>query len=329
MARLLIVLLIFTFSVFSANAYTVMPAEKSSKITGYTRAVKSMNITAETAGRLVAVNYNMGDVVGEKTFAIIDPTFTKYSIRSVQTSIKKLSATIKRLENNITYQKKEFSRIESLYLSEVETESRRDGAKQSLDQSELSLAELMQDKAGLEVTLSELREKLDRQYIKIPTGWSTTSKPLEIGELVNVGQPIATAGDFRQLIVPVFVDNHQLKSLQSNKSIDVTIDGKAYEAVLNRINPAFDERTRKREVELLIDMTGIGGMYVEIPVKILADGFMVHEKTLISRYANPKVRIKQTGQSVRVNVLGKDGEMVLIGATPELKIGVELEAVTE
>ncbi len=213
-----------------------------------------------------------------------------------------------------------------MYLSEAESESRLDGAKHTLDQSELSLAELMQDKAALEVSLAELLERLNRQYIKVPVGWSITSKPLETGELINVGQPIATAGDFRQLIVPVFADNEQLKSLQSKADVDIFLNGKPHKAVVSRVNPAFDERTRKREVELLINTGGIGGMFVEIPVKAYTDGFMVHQDTITNRYANPKVRIKQTGKSVKVNVLGKDGEMVLIGSTPELQIGMELEA---
>jgi len=325
--KLSLIIIICSFINIVSYAHAVLPAEKTSRITGFTRAIKTMTITAESSGRLTQVNYGMGDVAGEKIFAVIDPVFTKFNIQSIQASINKLDASIKRLENNIAYQKKEFDRVETLYLSEVETESRRDGARQALDQAEFSLAEMVESKAALEVSLAEANEVLRRLYVKAPAGWMITSKPLEQGELVSAGQPIATAGDFRKLVVPVFADNDQLEYLQKKDYVELTLDGKAVKAKLNRVNPAFDEKTRKRELEILIDQQGIGGMFVEIPVMVKGDGFMVHESTVSSRYANPKVKIKSSGKEVRVNILGKNGDMVLIAGTPELVVGMELEAV--
>lgn len=317
-------LIILLFSV-SVHAYSVMSAEKMSVINGYTRAESTITVTAETSGRLVKVSLGMGDTSDGSVFAVIDPVFTVYSIKSVEASIKKTDAAIARMENNIAYLTKEYGRVESLYLSEVETESRRDSAKQQLDQSEMSLEELRADREALIVSRDELNEKLRRQYIKVPAGWRITSKPLEAGELVSAGQTIASAGDFRRLTVPVFADNDQLRFLQQSDTVDVTVDGRPAKAVISRINPSFDERTRKRELELLLDFPGIGGMNVEIPVKVPAGGLMVHEDTIVSRYANPKVRTK-AGQEVYVNILGRNGDMVIIADNPALNPGTELEA---
>lgn len=326
MSRLILLFIILLFC-FSSYAYTVMPAQKSLVITGYTRAVKTMTVTAETAGRLTEVRLGMGDVSDGGVFAVIDPVFTKYSIDSVDASIKKLDASIAKLENNIEYLKKEYGRVETLFMSEVETESRRDAAKQSLDQAELSLTGLKADRDALSVNKAELTEKLKRQYVKVPAGWRITSKPMEAGELVAAGQSIATAGDFRRLILPVFADNDEVKYLKSKDKFDLTVDGRPAKGFISRMNPAFDERTRKRELEITLDAEGIGGMTVEIPVTVPADGFMIHESTLNSRYANPKVTVKSSGKEVSVNVLGRSGDMVMIAATPELQPGMELEAV--
>lgn len=320
----LLTLIVFLISL-NSFAYTVMPAKKHSQITGYTRAANTMTITAETSGRLTKVNLAMGDISDGGVFAVIDPTFTNFSIKSIKTSIKKLDASIKRLENSRDYLKKEFSRVESLYLSEVETESRRDGAKNSFDQAELTLAELQADRESLKVSLAELIERNRRNYIRIPSGWQVTTKPLEVGELVNPGQTIAKAGDYRSLIVPLFVDNEQLNFLKSKPECLVTVDGKPAKATVKRVNPAFDERTRKRQIELSVDMFGVGGLLVQVPMITDAEGLMVDKRAVNERYANP--RVVSNGREIKVTIIGRDGDMVLIAPNEKLQAGMELEAV--
>jgi hypothetical protein len=286
-----------------------------------------MSVTAETSGRLSDVRLAMGDVSDGSVFAVIDPTFTKYDIQSVTNSIKKIDASVERLENNIAYLKKEFGRTESLYLSEVETESRRDAARQSLDQAEMSRDELLVEKESLGIQLSQLNEVLRRQYLKVPAGWTVTTKPLEKGELISAGALIAKAGDFRKLIVPVFVDNAQMDYLVKSGGIDVTVAGVKHKARVNRVSPAFDETTRKRPAELIIDMSGVGGLTVEIPVETDAEGLMVHKDAVNERYAN--ARVVSNGQEIKVSISGRDGDMVILAPNEKLKAGMELEAVNK
>lgn len=321
---LLPILLLITFNSF---AYTLKPAVKHETITGYTRAVSTMSVTAETSGRLSDVNLAMGDVSDGKVFAVIDPTFTRYDIQSVSNSIKKLEASLKRLDNNIAYLKKEYDRVESLYLSEVETESRRDAARQSLDQAELSREEVLAEKASLQTSLAQLNEVLRRQYIRIPAGWTVTSKPMEKGELVAAGSLIAKAGDYRKLIVPIYVDNAEMKSLTSSADIEVTVDGVKHKAELHRVSPAFDESTRKRQAEIIIDMKGVGGLTVQIPVSVDVEGLMVDKNAVNERYANP--RVISNGREIKVSIIGRDGDMVILAPNKELKAGMELEAVNK
>jgi len=308
-------------------AFSVMPAEKTSTLTGYTRPVSTLTITAETGGRLTEVNLGMGDTSDGGVFAVVDPVFTKFSIKSVETSIAQAETAISRLENRTAYLKKEYDRVESLFLSEVETESRRDTVKQNLDQAVFALQEARLNKDSLEINLAQLREKLRRQYIKVPAGWHITSKPMEKGEMVAAGQPIAQAGDFRTLIVPLFVDSEQLSYLRSNETVRVLLEGAEVQAELNRVNPGFDERTRKREIELkLTGVRPLGGMAVQIPVVVPSEGFMVHKSAISSRYANPKVRLAGSGKEISVDILGKNGDMVIISASG-LQVGDELQAV--
>jgi len=304
-----------------------MPAKKHAVITGYTRAVSTMSVTAETSGRLSEVKLAMGDISDGSVFAVIDPTFTKYDIQSVINSIRKIDASVKKLDNNIAYLKKDFDRTESLYLSEVETESRRDAARQSLDQAVMNRDELLVERESLTIKLSRLNEVLRRQYLKVPAGWTITTKPLEKGELVSAGALISEAGDFRKLIVPVFVDNAQMDYLVKSKEIDVTVAGVNHKARVHRVSPAFDEATRKRPAELIIDMSGVGGLTVEIPVETDVEGLMVHQDAVNERYAN--ARVVANGQEIKVSISGRDGDMVILAPNEKLKAGMELEAVNK
>jgi len=306
-----------------------MPAEKINVIKGYTRAANSMTVTAEVAGRIKEINADMGHVSKGGVFAVIDPVFTELSIKSLKASLGKVEASKARIAESVAYYQKEYNRVEELYKSEVETESRRDAALHALAQAELSLGELDAEKKSILAQLSELKEKLSRHFIHVPKGWSITDKPLEVGELVGVGQPITTAGDFSSMIVPVYLDNEEMRYLADQKSFIIMLEGEEKQAELVRVNPAFDERTRKRQAEIKIEMKGIGGLLVEIPVKLRSDGLMISEKTLINRYSNPRVKIKSTGEEVRVSILSRDKGMVTIAATPELKVGMELEVAAE
>ncbi|ADD69497.1 hypothetical protein Dacet_2743 [Denitrovibrio acetiphilus DSM 12809] len=317
--------IIALFFSFNSYSFTLLPAKKHSVITGYTRAIKTMTVTAETSGRLTQVNLDMGETSDGSVFAVIDPVFTKFSIDSVENSIGKIDASVRKLENSIEYLKKEFTRVDSLYASQAESESRLDSARQSLDQAVLSREELLIEKRSLEINLAELREKLRRQYIRVPAGWQITSKPLEEGELVNAGDVIATAGDFRELIVPVFVDNAQIDYLTSRNEFDIIVDGAEQKGNVTKINPAFDETTRKRQAEIGIKMQGVGGLLVEIPVVTNVSGYMVDKRAVNERYAN--ARIFSGEEEIHVQIVGRDGDMVILAPSEKLHVGMELRAV--
>jgi multidrug resistance efflux pump len=326
MSRMFLTLLIFISINFTSFAYEIMPAEKEVQISGFTRADKSMTISAEAAGRVLAINYDMGDAVSGDVFAVIDPTFTEYAIEAVNSSLAKLDTNINQLENRIAYLKKEYERVQELFLSEVETESRRDAAKQAMDQAEFEMASVEQERVSLLISLAELKEKLKRHYVKVPDGWQITDKLIEKGEMAAVGQPLGKAGDFRSLSVPLFVDNKQLKALKKNDKIKVFIDGAMVDAALAKVNPAFDEKTRKREIELKVDMkNGFGGMRVDVPLLVETDGIMVHKDAVVSRYANPKVKIKESGKTVDVTIIGSSGDMLILAKDSLLAVGTEVE----
>ncbi|PLX70617.1 MAG: hypothetical protein C0602_03665 [Denitrovibrio sp.] len=326
MSRLILIIFLTIGIISTSYAYTIMPAEKTNIIKGYTRAVNTMTITAEVSGRIKEIYADMGHVSKGGVFVVIDPIFTQLNIKSLEAALGKVDASKARLKESVDYYQKDYNRVAELYKSDVATASRRDDALHAFEQAKLSLNELEAERKSLLAQMEELKEKLQRHYIRVPEGWSITSKPLEVGELVSAGQPIATAGDFNKLIVPVFLSNEEMKYLSSKETFPIRLEGEELTAKLSKVNPSFDERTRKREAEILLDKQGLGGMLAEIPVKLKADGYLVSEDALINRYSNPRVKVKSTGQEIRVSVLSREDGMVMIAETPELKPGMELEA---
>jgi len=310
-----------------AFAYEVLPAKERGSLSGYTRAERSMVISAESGGRVIKINYDMGDVSDGRPFAVIDPTFAKLKVDSLLASLKKLDAGIAKLENRVDYLKKEYDRSETLFKKEVETENRRDQAKQAFDQAGFDMESMKRERESVAVSLAEAKESLRRHYLKIPMGWQISDRGVEAGELISAGQVIGKAGDYRSLIVPLVVTDGELASLREMEKIRLTVNGAPAEGVLDKVSPAFDERSRKRKVEIrLILENGLGGMLVDIPVAVNSDGIMVHKDAVVSRYANPKVKLSG-GRSVDVKVMRNSGDMLILVDNPELPVGTKLEAV--
>lgn len=151
-----------------AEGLVVEKAEKETQIYGYTRGVKSMTLSSEVPGRIVKINYNVGDPIGSAPIIEIDPTFINFKIEQSLISLKKLEINIERLKSNIAYLEKEFKRIDGLHKNDSIAEVKRDEAYQGVTQARLELASVTQDKEMMMLAIKELKEQKSRHSLKVP-----------------------------------------------------------------------------------------------------------------------------------------------------------------
>ncbi|MEC4684800.1 MAG: HlyD family efflux transporter periplasmic adaptor subunit [Nitrospirota bacterium] len=317
-------------SVPAENRLLVRRASKDIRLIGYTRKERSMTVSSEVPGRVFSVNYDVGQAVGKKPFIEIEPTFIDLEIEKTEQFIKKLDIALKRMQVRVAYLEKEFLRVDTLYRRERATGVKRDAAAQELEQARLELDSTVQERAVQKTVLRELSERKLRHNIYAPGGWIVTKRMVEPGEVIQPGTPLAEVSDYSGLVVPFSLSSEELSAIESlTEEFDAELEGVPVKASLKWINPEFDEKTRKLNVELVIrDFRGQGrgGLMFVLPLQIRSEGLFIPKPAVTSRYENPTVTVKETGEVVKLTPLGEFGDYLRVAADERLVPGTELFA---
>jgi len=215
-ANFMIIFLCLNFYITAyAESFKVEKATRKTVIRGYTRSIKKAVISSEVSGKIINLNYEVGDIISEKPYAQIDDTFINFDIQNTRMNILKLETGIKQASSKFAYLKKEFNRKETLYKKGHTTEVIRDAASQELNQAILEKNILFQEKKLLKISLNRMYEKKARHIVKGFQNWTVTQINVEIGEVIQVGQPLAIIQDFRHLVVPLAVSSEELNAIRN------------------------------------------------------------------------------------------------------------------
>ncbi|MEW5737109.1 MAG: HlyD family efflux transporter periplasmic adaptor subunit [Thermodesulfobacteriota bacterium] len=331
MQKALSVFLLFCLLVpvgaIAQETYTVSRAQREVVVTGYTRADSTTVLSSEVPGRVSAVNYDVGDSIGKKPFVAIDHTFIEFSIQNTKAAIAKLDAAAEKNRSLIQYLEKEFNRVETLYKSDRAPEIKRDAAAQELAQAKLDAKTIASERGTLDVTLQELTERRRRHDVTAGPGWTVVARMVEPGENVAAGQPLGKVADFSRLTVPLCITDGELSAMEAlGPLFDAKLDGKTVKASINWINPEFDERTRKRCIEVAVSKypgEHRGGLKFSLALSVQAEGLLVDKRAVAERYENPRVTLAD-GKKLNVLVLSDSGPNVILADDGKLKPGTKL-----
>jgi multidrug efflux pump subunit AcrA (membrane-fusion protein) len=310
------------------DGLTVEAATKQILLKGYTRSQVTATISSEVGGKVVQINYEVGDTIGNAPFFRIDPTFIDFELQGARQSILELQIALKRSQSRSAYLEKEFERIDRLWRENSTAETQRDKAAEDLTQARLETASIEVRLSEMRIRLAELEERKRRHSIRAPQGWVVVRKMVETGEIIAVNTPLATVSDYRRLVIPLFVSGKELQAVERLGSrFDALLEGRPVRAAIYWINPEFDEKTRKLAIKLILeDYSGErrGGLQFELPLEIATEGLRVPRAAVVDRYENPRVRIKNTGESVQVLILGESDGYFVIDEHPKLAPGTPL-----
>ncbi len=316
--------------VWAQEDLIVQTASRDITLTGYTRSQTTVTLSSEVAGRVIKINYDDGQVVGKLPFLSVDPTFIDLEINSTEQTLKQLQITHRKRRSRVGFLDKEFRRIDNLFRRGSSPESRRDTAREDVDQARLDLKAIGVDIAVAKTRLQELRERKRRHEIYAPAGWIVVAKQVEAGELVTVNTPVARVADFEHLVVPLSVSAQELAAIQQlTPEFDVLLDDKPAKAAINWVNPEFDEKTRKLKIELILRSPPgpkRGGLTCRLALKTATEGLWIPKEAVISRYENPRVFLTESGAEVKVLVLGQTENHLIIADDRRLPPGTRLRA---
>ena len=297
------------------ETFSPEPALRVEILIAFTRADTFMNLVSETAARVLEVRADVGQrIPDDGIFAVLDATF-------VRLDIQQIAAERKRLVSSREYYLKEARRYRDLVAG-------RHADQSTLDKFEHNLEQVVHQLAELEVRTTQLQEKLLRHTVTAPAGFTVIERHVEPGEWVAVGQELASLGDYRTLVAPFALDPLQYQWLQGNKDTLTLRASGGYDrppltlpALLKRVSPAFDAVTRKTNVELALQPTGLeprGGIRVELETRLpdRTGSFLVPASAVLDRYEEHWLA-QPDGELVKVVLLGKEPDGRLRVSVPE------------
>lgn len=329
LVRILILFIVFLPArIIAQEALVVKRAQRDVNLSGYTRARTTVSLSAEVSGKIIERNYDVGQIIEDKPFFVIDTTFIDFQIESTRHTLSQLHVSMQMKRSRMAYLKKEFERIRQLYQRNSTAGSKRDAAEEEYTQSQLEMDTNAVQIAQAKTSLAELEERRRRHWIYAPSGWLVTGRLAETGEIIRVDAPLASVGDYRTLVIPLALSADEFTALQRlGPSFDALLEGETVKTTVLRVDPQFDEKTRKINLELEVNgYSGDhrGGLRLTLPLKVYSGGLQVPKRAVFNRYENPKVKIKSTGEEIAVLVLGETSDHFTIGDNRQLRPGVEL-----
>lgn len=220
-------------------------------VNGRTAPARTVELNAETDGRVVATGVKRGDRFSAGSVIV------RLDERDRSARLAQAEATVKQRE--VEYEGRQRLQSES-YVSE---------------------AQLQEAAALLEAAKAELtRAELDIEYMQIraPFDGALQERHVEVGDFVASGDPIATIVDDRTIIVSAAVSEYDAKHVTvGGEASAVLATGEDVTGRIRYIAPVADEATRTFTVELEIDNSdGALRAGVSAELKIPAETVFAH-----------------------------------------------------
>jgi len=227
------------------------------RLDGVAEAINRGTVSSQTAGRVLAVNFDVDDYVaqGEVMVEIEDK---EHQSRVSQARANLQAAVAKHQDAGI-----EFRRIQGVF------------AKQAVAQAEMDRATtvLKQAAAGeqaAEAALEQARQQLAYTRVKAPYNGVVTARLVEVGESVQPGQALVSGISLDSMRINVDVPQNLVESIRREPKAQVKIGTRWILAEEVTVFPVADPRSDTFKVRLRLP-DGIEGVFPGMYTKV---GFM-------------------------------------------------------
>lgn len=244
---------------------------------GVVEAVNQATLSAQTAGRVLELPYDVDDYVPQGAVVV------RFTDVEQQSASRQAQAQVRAAEAAAREAESEYTRIQSVY-------ERKLVAKAQLDQA---TARRDSARATLEAARAGVRsasEQVDYTVIRAPFTGILTARHVQIGESVRPGQQLISGLSLGQLRLAVEVPQSDVSAIRDRKKASVLLgqDGqRRIEASSVTVFPYADPTTHsfKVRIELPEEETGLHpGMTVKVAFDVgTAERLLLPRKALIQR----------------------------------------------
>jgi RND family efflux transporter MFP subunit len=279
------------------------PLERT--VDGTIEAVNQATISAQTAGRVTEILYDVNDVVPAGAVIIrLKGNEQRAGLQGAQAALTEAQA--RNAEAATTYQ-----RIADLYQRRVVSKAQLDQATANRDAAAARLT-------AAEAALTTAREGVGYTEVRAPYGGVVTKRLVEVGESVSPGIPLMTGLSLRDLRVNTHVPQSIVMQVRRLKQAAVYVGNRRIEATKITIFPeaATPSSTFRARLDLppgALDLAP--GMYVKV-------GLVVGEA---ERLLVPASAVVERSEVTGVYVIGPHGHVSLRYVRPGHRFGDQME----
>lgn len=292
---------------------------------GYSRAFSTATIASEVAGRIQTVHYDVGAMLSSEPLVQIDSTFINLELQEIAVALQQNKIQQQQAALRTAWLQREFERRQKLVDEGRVSRVAFEEIEQQRDQSQLEQQQLVQQQRQLQVKQQTAQERQQRHQPHAPQGWLVSERLVEPGEQVKVGDPLFNIQNFSRLLVPLALSHPQLTALEQQQR--ATLNNQNLHYRIYSVSPAFDEATRKIQVELEVlnyPEQYREGLLFKVPVTLPQSGLMVPEAAITSRYDRPQVQRADTQELITIQILDRQGDWIKIVPNEKLKAGTVL-----
>ncbi len=266
---------------------------------GIVEPVQESTVSAQTAGRIVEINYDVDDYVPQGAVIL------RFRDTEQRAQVLQAEADVRRARAGSVEAEENFGRVSDLYGRDVVSRAEFEAAKARLDATKAAL------QAG-EAALEQAREQLDYTVIRAPYPGVVTARHVELGETAGIGEPLMSGFSLEHLRVRVDVPQRAVEAIRERRRARVvSFDdaARAIEAASVTVFPFASEGSNTVRVRVGLP-PGVKNLYPGMLVKV---AFEVGSRRLL---AVPATALLRRSEVVGVYVVGDDGRIRLRQVRP-------------
>ncbi len=278
---------------------------------------KVSNIASESSGKVESVKFESGDTVKSGEVLVqVDDKILDSKIASANAKLNVVLAELKQAN-------KDFERFKALFQKKSVTE-------QEYDKSFYLVEKLKAQVEEARANITEFQIQKNKTNIKAPFDGSVITKEVEVGEWVNEGKIIAKVVNSQVVDAMFNIPEKFISSLDKNKEVKLTINGKNYNGKIYGVILEGDKLTRTFPVKVKLNLEN-ERIYEGMQSTLLLETLKSEEALLVPRDAVIK-RFEQNVIFTNVDGVAKMSPVEIVGyqddkvaiKTPILKEGMKV-----
>ncbi|RMG56561.1 MAG: efflux RND transporter periplasmic adaptor subunit [Gammaproteobacteria bacterium] len=230
---------------------------------GLVEAVNEATVSAQTSGRIIAVNYDVDDYV-EKGSIIV-----QFDDSTQKARLERARAQLVEAQARYNEARTEYERIKGVY-------ERKLVSKSAFDKAEAAWKSARAKLNAARAALREAEVQYEYTRVRAPYSGIVTKRHVEVGEVANVGTPLMTGVSLEELRVVVHVPQRSIQGVRRFHQAEVRVDTPEQVIPVSRVTffPYADPQTHTFRVRAWLekDVQGLfPGMFVKTAFRVGED----------------------------------------------------------